>query len=443
MLSRQENALLTQAGPGTPLGDMLRRYWMPALLAWELPAPDCPPVRVKLLGESLVAFRETQGRLGLLDEFCPHRRASLFFGRNEECGLRCVYHGWKFDVDGRCVDMMNEPAEYDFTAKIRTQAYPAVELGGVIWTYMGPPALRPALPKFAWTQAPESHRHVSKVLQECNWLQALEGGIDTSHVPILHRTFARHSQSPGWTPDTPWVRVTAPTMVVEPTDYGHQYFGFWPINATEMHIRAYHFVMPFHQLRPSYTAQGHAAVAGHMWVPMDDQTCMVYNWDHSLTAAPLTAADRLEQRLGNGPEDVDQRHGFRSRRHKDNNYLLDRHRQKYETFTGIEGINTQDRAVQESMGRIVDRRAEHLGPADKAIIQARRLLLQAMRTVQAGATPPGVLPTYYTLQAVERVLPRAAAWRQVLLPEIALAAAANLEYSSSGDRGDGKGRDWC
>jgi phenylpropionate dioxygenase-like ring-hydroxylating dioxygenase large terminal subunit len=418
MLPREENALLMQAGPGTPLGETLRRYWIPALLSWELPEPDCPPVRVPLLGEALVAFRDTHGRLGLLDEFCPHRRVSLFFGRNEECGLRCVYHGWKFDVDGQCVDMMNEPAEYDFKTKIRAQAYPTVELGGLIWAYLGPPALQPPPPKFAWTQAPDSHRHVSKVVQECNWLQALEGGIDTSHVPILHRTFAMQSQSPGWTPATPWVRAIAPTMVVEPTDYGHQYYGLWDINEAERHIRGYHFVMPFHQLRPSFTAEGHAAVAGHMWVPMDDDTCMVYNWDLSLTAAPLTEADRLEQRLGNGPAEVDQQHGFRSRRNRGNNYLLDRQRQKHETFTGIEGINTQDRAVQESMGAMVDRSAEHLGPADKAIIQARRLLLQALRTVQAGGTPPGVLPTYYTLQAIERVVPRDAEWWEMLRAEM-------------------------
>jgi phenylpropionate dioxygenase-like ring-hydroxylating dioxygenase large terminal subunit len=189
MLAREENELITRVGSGTPMGDTMRRYWMPALLAWELPAPDCPPVRVKLLGEDLIAFRDTSGRIGLLDEYCPHRRVSLFFGRNEECGLRCVYHGWKFDVAGHCVAMMNEPEELHFKEKIRSTAYPTVEVGGIIWAYMGPPALQPPLPNFAWTQVPETHRHVTKVIQECNWLQALEGGIDTSHAQILHRSF--------------------------------------------------------------------------------------------------------------------------------------------------------------------------------------------------------------------------------------------------------------
>ncbi|HEX3992841.1 MAG TPA: Rieske 2Fe-2S domain-containing protein, partial [Acetobacteraceae bacterium] len=187
MLSKEENEIVTRVGPGTPMGNTLRRYWMPALLASEIPGPDCAPARVRLLGEDLVAFRDSEGRIGLLDELCPHRLASLYFGRNEECGLRCVYHGWKFDVAGACVDMMNEPAENDFKHKIHTKAYPTVELGGIIWAYMGPAEKMPPAPKFAWTQAPEARRHVTKVIQDNNWLQALEGGLDTSHAPIMHR----------------------------------------------------------------------------------------------------------------------------------------------------------------------------------------------------------------------------------------------------------------
>src|SRR5438128_2065557 len=304
MLAREENERVTRVGRGTPMGEALRRYWIPALLAWELPEPDCPPVRVKLLGEELVAFRDTQGRIGLLDEFCPHRRVSLFFGRNEECGLRCVYHGWKYDVDGRCVDMMNEPEELQFKGKIRTQSYPTAEVGGVIWAYMGPRELLPPLPKFAWTQAPDTHRNVTKVIEECNWLQALEGGIDTSHAPILHRRLRVDSKKPGLSPANPFVRGKAPKLVVDLTDYGYQYAGLRPLDETEMHIRTYHFVMPFHQIRPSQTASQHPSVAGHIWVPTDDGTTMVFNWEWSTTDAPLTEDDRLEVRLGNGPLDV-------------------------------------------------------------------------------------------------------------------------------------------
>jgi phenylpropionate dioxygenase-like ring-hydroxylating dioxygenase large terminal subunit len=418
MLSREDNELLTCIGPDTPMGNTMRRYWIPALLASELPEPDGPPVRVRLLGEDLVAFRDTSGQIGLLDEYCPHRRASLFFGRNENCGLRCVYHGWKYDVAGRCVDMMNEPEELHFKDKIRVTSYPTAEVGDIIWAYLGPAEHTPPLPKFAWTQAPATHRHASKVIQECNWLQALEGGIDTSHAPILHRLITNNSKRPGIKPANPFVRGKAPHLVVDLTDYGYQYAGLRPLDEADMHIRTYHFVMPFHQIRPSQTDQGSPTVAGHIWVPMDDDNTMVYNWHYSTTDAPLTEADRLEVRSGNGPHDIDPT-TFRSRKNRANNYLLDRQAQKTESFTGIDGINIQDRAIQESMGRVVDRSREHLGPADKAIIQARRLLLGAVKTVEAGGTPAGVGPTYYPLRASEGVIPREADWRELLTPEMA------------------------
>jgi phenylpropionate dioxygenase-like ring-hydroxylating dioxygenase large terminal subunit len=413
MLSREENELLTRVGPATPMGDTLRSYWVPALLSRELPEPDCPPVRVRLLGEDLVAFRDTQGRIGLLDEYCPHRRASLFLGRNEECGLRCVYHGWKFDVSGGCVDMMNEPEDLGFKAKIRTTAYPVTEVGGIAWTYMGRAASPPPLPLFAWTQAAESRRHVSKVVQESNWLQGLEGGIDTSHAPILHRVLRADSKRPGFKPKDPFVRGKAPALVVDLTDYGYRYAGIRPLDEADVHVRAYQFILPFHQIRPSRDEHGVPLIAGHIWVPMDDENTMVYNWAMTARDEPLPEDERLARRLGNGPEDVDQT-TFRSRQSRRNNYLLDRQVQRTETFTGIDGINVQDRAVQESMGPIVDRSKEHLGPADKAVIQARRLLLDAVRTVRDGGTPRGIAPTYYALTAAEGVLPRTADWRTLL-----------------------------
>jgi nitrite reductase/ring-hydroxylating ferredoxin subunit len=417
MLSREDNELLTRVGPGTPMGTTMRRYWIPALLAWELPEPDCPPVRTRLLGEDLVAFRDTVGRVGLLAELCPHRRASLFLGRNEECGLRCVYHGWKFDVEGRCVDMMNEPDALSFKHKIRTTSYPTLEVGGIIWAYLGPAGLEPPPPNFAWTQVSAAERHVSKVIQESNWLQGVEGGIDTSHAPILHRTIALDSRRPGFKPTHPFVNSGASSLVVDLTDYGYQYAGVRPYGPGDVYIRTYHFILPFHQIRPSRTVSDSCSVAGHIWVPMDDVTTMVYNWEYSPTGEALSDEDRLERRLGNGPLDVDQT-TFRSHRNRGNNYLLDRRVQKTETFTGIDGVNTQDRAVQEGMGAIVDRSQEHLGPADKAIIQARRLLLQAVKTVQDGGTPRGIKPTYYSLRAAEGVVPREADWRTILAPEL-------------------------
>ena len=187
MLRKEQNDLVTQTGPGTPMGRLFRSYWTPVLLAEELPENDCPPVRVKVLSERLVAFRDSLGRYGLIDEFCPHRGASLWFGRNEECGLRCPYHGWKFDVNGQCLEVPSEPEESGFAKKIKLKSYPLVERGGVLWTYMGPPELQPPLPEWEFAMVPPAQRFVSKRLQECNWLQAMEGGIDSSHVSFLHR----------------------------------------------------------------------------------------------------------------------------------------------------------------------------------------------------------------------------------------------------------------
>src|SRR5215470_10599572 len=186
MLKREENELVTRVGPGTPMGNVMRRYWMPVVLASELPNADSDPVRVRLLGENLIAFRDTNGEVGLLAENCPHRGASLFFGRNEECGLRCVYHGWKFDATGQCVDMPNEPAESDFKLKVRATAYPCKEWGGVVWVYMGSPELMRPLPQFEWARVPDNQRCVGKYVVEANYLQVLEGSLDSAHLGFLH-----------------------------------------------------------------------------------------------------------------------------------------------------------------------------------------------------------------------------------------------------------------
>ncbi|HWD60273.1 MAG TPA: Rieske 2Fe-2S domain-containing protein [Stellaceae bacterium] len=420
MLPREDNELITRVGPGTPMGETMRRYWMPACLSSEIAEPDGAPVRVRLLGEDLVAFRDSKGRIGLLDEYCPHRRVSLYFARNEECGLRCIYHGWKFDVDGSCLDQLNEPEELQFKHKVHATAYPTVELGGIVWAYMGPPQNMPAPPKFAWTQVAEPRRHVTKVVQECNYLQGLEGGIDTSHAPILHRLLTDNSTRGGMKPSSPFVRGKAPHLVVDLTDYGYQYAGIRPLGAdeSEMHIRTYHFILPFHQIRPSRSESGSPMDAGHIWVPIDDHNTMVYNWNYTTNDVPLTDEDKLERGLGNGPLHVDQK-SFRSFGNKANDYLLDREVQRTESYSGIDGINMQDRALQESMGRICDRSREYLGPGDKAIIQARKLLMKAVKAVQAGEAPAGTGTSYYRLMAHEEVLPKSADWRSEMTPEMA------------------------
>jgi phthalate 4,5-dioxygenase oxygenase subunit len=405
MLSQTENEAITRVARGTPMGELMRRYWQPLLLSREVAEPDCDPIRVRILGEDLIAFRDTSGRVGLLTEWCAHRLTSLYLGRNEDNGIRCVYHGWKFDVTGACVDMPNEPEEYDFKHKVKMVAYPTVEIGGVIWTYMGPPEQKPPDPKFEFTQQPETHRNVSKVIEQCNWLQALEGGIDSVHTSFLHRKFGTGEGIGlgGLRAD-----ATASRLEVEPMDYGYRYSSSRPLpDGEQNYVRAYHWVMPHVQIRASqFNPDGSwfkFKISGHHWVPIDDEHTMVWNWFYSLDE-PLTVEEKEESANGNGPDYVDQR-TFASKGNSTNDWLLDRHRQRTDTFTGIQGINQQDRAVQEAMRPIVDRRQEHLGQTDRAIIMARKLLLNAAKTVADGGKAPGSGESYYHIRAIEAVLP--------------------------------------
>ncbi len=354
------------------------------------------------------------GYAGRSERRCAHRCADLFFGRNEECGLRCVYHGWKFDVEGNCVDQPSEPAESNFRHKVHIRSYPTVDMGGVIWTYMGPPEKKPPVPEFEWAQVPETHRGVSKVWQECNWLQTLEGGIDTVHTNFLHREFAGADAVMQRSRDTSW----AARVEVEPTDYGYTYAGIRHIGEEESYVRAYHYVMPFHQMRPNQFNKGGLTSSGHIWVPMDDENTMVYNYFFSFGEEPLT---KEQQTLhGSGNElgvDIDVEHGFRSVRNPDNDYMIDREMQRTVNYSGIVGTNTQDRAVQDSMGRIVDRTKEHLGNTDTAIVATRRMMLEAIKTVEDGGDPLGVNAKVHELRAIDKVLPRSARWLEALAAE--------------------------
>jgi phthalate 4,5-dioxygenase len=412
MLSTEENELLTRVGPRTPMGEVMRRYWMPAVLSTDLPAPDCPPVRVRLLGEDLVAFRDSQGRTGLLDEFCPHRLASLFLGRNEECGLRCVYHGWKFDVNGNCVDMPNEPADSVFKDKIHITSYPTLEQGGVIWAYMGPRDKQPDSPGMEWSRAPESNRFVSKTHEFANFAQAVEGGIDTVHSSFLHNNDLSNVKH--------FKRIdTAPKLEVERTNYGFRYAGIRNLGEIGNYVRIYQFVLPFHQFRShqvDFNGSGQQLalpiIQGHMWVPMDDENTMVFNWILSVDEdKPLTPEFILKRETssGRGPNgEGTTRHQTRA-----NDWLIDRELQRTKTFTGIRGLNTQDLAVQESMGPIIDRSREHLGTTDKAIIQFRRCLLDAARDLQNGIDPPGAdSKAYRNLRAVDVTIGKDARWQE-------------------------------
>jgi phthalate 4,5-dioxygenase oxygenase subunit len=424
MLSVKDNETITRVGPGTPMGELMRRYWQPVLLSWEVAEPDSDPVRVRILGEDLVAFRDTSGRVGLISEWCPHRLTSMFLGRNEENGLRCVYHGWKFDVHGQCTDMPNEPAEFDFKQKVKMPAYPTVEKGGIIWAYMGPADQRPPDPAFEFTTQPETHRFASKVIQESNWLQALEGGIDSVHSSFLHRKFGAGDAS-----GLGGLRAEAMSsrLDVEPTDYGYRYASVRAVPGGQLnYVRTYHYVMPHVQIRAAQLradgSHDKFKIAGHHWVPIDDHTTMVWNWGYSLDA-PLTQAEKEERSIGNGPADVDQK-TFRSMRNAGNDWMIDRHVQRTQTFTGIEGINAQDRAVQEAMGPVVNRSMEHLGQTDRAVIMARRMLLEAAKAVADGGAAPGADGSYASARAIEEVLPVDTRWQDALMEKMYAAAGA-------------------
>ena len=417
-LTAEENETITRVGPGTPMGELMRRYWQPVLLSWELPEPDCAPVRVRILGEDLVGFRDTSGRIGLLTEFCAHRRTSLWLGRNEEDGLRCVFHGWKYDVTGQCIDQPNVLPEYEFKDRVTVRAYPTQEMGGVIWAYMGWGAAKgkqPPPPSFEWTRQPPTHLHVSKGLQASNWLQALEGGIDSIHTSFLHRRFGGNRPGLGGLR----AQAVAARLEVRGAPYGHTYASVRTLGDGEgNYVRTYHYVMPHHQIRAIQEYTDDAAVkkfkiAGHVWVPVDDENVMVWNWYYSLDA-PLDDEERDETFWGNGSRFIDNENGFRPYLNKGNNWGIDREVQKHETFSGIEGVNQQDRAVHESMGAIVDRSHEHLSHTDMAVVAARMLLLDAIKTVADGGTPPGADESYYDIRAIERILPPDAYWAEAL-----------------------------
>ena len=411
MLRREDNERLVRVGPGTPAGELFRRYWQPALLASEVSEPDGAPVRVRLLGEDLVAFRDSAGRVGLIDAWCRHRRAPLFYGRNEEGGLRCVYHGWKFAADGQCLDLPSEPPSSPMKSKARIKAYPVVEAGGLIWTYMGPRDDMPPPPDYEWMRAPQTHRHVSKTHQACNYLQALEGGLDTAHATYLHNNKLGDR-------DGLLVRDGAPKIEVFETPYGYYYVSTRKAG-DEDYVRLYHYILPFQQMRPNVQpgAGGNAGVPrydGHLWVPIDDEQTHVFNWmcgygeEHPITHE---YAESLEARYGRGRDDFVPG-TFHLKAGRDNDYFIDRAEQKARTFTGIRGVNTQDMAVQEGMGPIVDRSQELLGTSDRAIAVMRRLLLEATHAVERGARPPGTDPsTYRTVRPHDALVPRGADWR--------------------------------
>jgi phenylpropionate dioxygenase-like ring-hydroxylating dioxygenase large terminal subunit len=418
LLKPEDNERLVRVGRGKPAGELFRRYWLPVLLSTEIAEVDGPPLRVRLLGENLIAFRDTNGRIGLVDAYCPHRLAPLFFGRNEECGIRCAYHGWKFDVDGNCLDTPSEPGDTALKSRIRITAYPTLDRGGIVWAYLGPREEMPPPPDYEWLRAPATHRHVSKTFEHCNYLQALEGGLDTSHSSFVHNNNIQQRELR--------TQDTAPRIEVERTDYGYTYNSTRNYGGERRYMRIYHFVMPSQQMRGGTIARDGTRekvpkLDGHIWVPIDDEHTFVYNWACSYDeTVPLTKEymEEFEAFAGRGQNDVIPG-TFRLRKNLSNDYLIDRKMQKSSTFTGITGLNTQDFALQEGMGPIVDRSKEHLGTSDRAIVVLRRILLDATHAVERGERPRGIDPAAYRdVRPCDKIIAGTGDWRQVLSREL-------------------------
>jgi phthalate 4,5-dioxygenase len=404
MLRQQQNETITQTGAGTPMGNLFRRYWLPVLLAEELPANDCPPVRVKILSERLVAFRDSLGRHGLIDEFCAHRGVSLWFGRNEECGLRCPYHGWKFDFTGQCIDVPSEPEESGFVKKIKLKSYPLIERGGILWTYLGPPEHTPPLPEWEFAMVPVNQRFVSKRFQECNWLQAMEGGIDSSHVSWLHRdNINKDPLFKGAQGNKYNMADMRPVFEVVESAGGLHIGARRNAEEGKYYWRITQWVMPSFTMIPP---RGGHTVHGHFWIPIDDEHCWAWSYDFHPTRA-ITDAEREAMKQGKGIHVLNLPGTYRPVANKDNDYLINRDAQRRgDTYSGVEGIAMQDASLQESMGPIVDRTKENLVSTDNGIIMARHRLLRAAKALaEKDATPPGVELAHQRVRSASVILP--------------------------------------
>ncbi|MFM1816240.1 MAG: hypothetical protein RLZ98_2935 [Pseudomonadota bacterium] len=404
MLRKEQNDLLCQTGPGTPMGNLFRCYWIPALLAEELPENDCPPVRVKLLSERLIAFRDTNGNYGLIDEFCAHRGPSLWFGRVEECGIRCPYHGWKYDYTGQCVEVPSESKESGFADRIKLKSYPMIERGGVLWTYMGPPENQPPLPEWEFCTVPAEQSFVSKRLQECNWLQAMEGGIDNAHVSWLHGDSLKSDPLfKGAQGNQYMFTDKAPVFEVVEGDGGLFIGARRNASDDEYYWRITPYVVPTFTMIPP---RGNHTMHGHFWIPIDDENNWAWSYDYHPTRK-IKPEERAAMKNGAGVHVKYIPGTYNTLANKDNDYLIDRARQKTgELSSGVEGIAMQDASLQESMGPIQDRTKENLASSDNGVIMARHMLQRALKDLDKGIMPRGRDPEHQKVRSAALLLPK-------------------------------------
>jgi phenylpropionate dioxygenase-like ring-hydroxylating dioxygenase large terminal subunit len=409
------------------MGQLMRRYWQPAVLSSEVPERDGPPLRVRLLGEELISFRDSNGKVGLLGAHCPHRGAPLYFARNEDCGLRCIYHGWKFDTEGRCLETPNVPGDRDIRARVRAKWYRCHEANGIVWTYMGE-GEPPAPPELGFTEVPADHKVMTKQLLECNYAQALEGDLDPSHVSFLHAPLDPRGQSgyqgtAGILSDQHLSEVAleqevkardrSPQISVAKTDYG-LFVGARRDAGDRNYWRFTQLILPFYVYVPGAVG---SPLHCNVWQPMDDEHTMVWRIQY-LMDRPFRADERSRLLTGTGahippdgylPASSEPGGAWRPRANRTNDYMQDRGHQKSISFSGIRGIWAQDRACTEGMGAIMDRTEEHLVATDSTIVQMRRLLLGAAK--QGVAPGVDIAPPIMANSTV--FLPKALGWDEL------------------------------
>lgn len=424
MLTQSENQALTRVGPETPMGQLHRRYWVAALLVEELPRPGGPPKPLRLLGEDLVAFRSTDGQVGILDRSCPHRGADLSLARNEACGLRCIYHGWMIDTSGNVLETPNEPEKSRLKANVKQVSYPVREAGGLIWVWMGPREEVGAFPQFEWLDLPSSQVVIEKLVVHANWLQNLEGSLDSSHSNFLHADIIRpdpniKGEGSG---ETEYIdtrlryRPTAdgrPRLEIADESYGFRYAALRrPIEDADalVYARVTVYALPAYVLIPQPTGQGLMP----FYVPVDDENTVVYvvrfSFNKDLDEAAIRDLDGVVKGV-----DVDE--NYRFLRNKENHWNQDRlAMDEGRQYCGVSGIASQDAVVVESLGPIYDRSKEHVGSADLAVVHLRRRLLQSLDALGASGERMGVRVTsedYRQLRAWQRVIPIMSQWKEL------------------------------
>lgn len=386
MMSQEENQRLTETRRGTPAGELLRRYWQPVALSRELPRRGAP-LAVRILGEDLVLFRDDRDRIGLLGIHCSHRGTDLSYGRIENVGLRCLYHGWLYDIGGRCLEQPGEPGGGAEREQIRHPAYPCKEVAGAIFAYMGP-AEPPLFPNYEFLNADPDHLYVAKIFHECNYLQANEGNIDPVHLSYLHRFLAKRDASyrgvrGAEEPHYNLVaRNAAPLIDVEPVDFGLRIYTVRKLENEQSYLRVSYFILPNLSAFPGQT--GGEGYSANWHVPIDDTRHWKYTFVYSAgTPLKKDLVDRERSELGAD---------FRLLRNPANRFLQDREAMKSKTYAGMgAGFQAHDLFATTSQGAIQDRRREHLVSSDKAIVAARKVMERAIREVREGRDPPGVV----------------------------------------------------